>query len=95
MTCEMDDGFQTLALKLPAVITAGLRLNTPRVLTVANIIKARQKPLIEMPIAGFGLDLKLRLRSLSIDAPKPRQRGMRVATVAELVEKLRQEAKVL
>jgi electron transfer flavoprotein beta subunit len=95
VTRELDGGLQTLALKLPAVITTDLRLNQPRSLTMPNIIKARQKPLVVTPLADLEVDQQLRLQTLSIVAPKQRQQGVKVSSVAELVEKLRQEAKVL
>lgn len=95
VTRELDTGLQTLALTLPAVITADLRLNQPRFPTMPNIMKARQKPLAVIPLADLGLDLQARLHTLALDAPKVRQQGVRVKTVAELVDKLRQEAKVL
>lgn len=95
VTRELDGGLQTLALKLPAVITTDLRLNQPRYPTMPNIMKARQKPLTVIPLADFGLDLQPRLHTLAVDAPKQRRKGIQVNSVAELVEKLRQEAKVL
>lgn len=95
VTRELDGGLQTLALKLPAVITTDLRLNQPRYPTMPNIMKARQKPLAVIPLADLGLDLQPRLQSLAIEAPKLRQQGIMVKSVAELVDKLRQEAKVL
>jgi electron transfer flavoprotein beta subunit len=95
VTRELDGGLQTLALKLPAVITTDLRLNQPRYPTMPNIMKARQKPLAVIPLADFGLDLQPRLQILSVDTPKLRPQGIMVKSVAELVDKLRQEAKVL
>lgn len=95
VTRELDGGLQTLALKLPAVITTDLRLNQPRYPTMPNIMKARQKPLAVIPVADFGLDLQARLQTLSVGATKPRQQGIKVSSVTELVDKLRQEAKVL
>lgn len=95
VTRELDGGLQTLALKLPAVITTDLRLNQPRYPTMPNIMKARQKPLVVIPLAELGLSLQPRLQTLSVDAPKAREQGIKVGSVTELVEKLRQEAKVL
>lgn len=95
VTRELDGGLQTLALKLPAVITTDLRLNQPRYPTMPNIMKARQKPLAVMQLSDLGLDLQSRLQIISIEAPRPRQQGIRVSSVTELVDKLRQEAKVL
>lgn len=95
VTRELDGGLQTLALKLPAVITTDLRLNQPRHPTIPNIMKARQKPLLVFPLADLGLDLQSRLQTLTTEAPKLREQGVMVKSVAELVDKLRQEAKVL
>lgn len=95
VTRELDGGLQTLALKLPAVITTDLRLNQPRHPTMPNIIKARQKPLQVIPLADLGLNVQPRLQTLSMETPKPRQQGIMVRNIAELVDRLRQEAKVL
>lgn len=95
VTRELDGGLQTLALKLPAVITTDLRLNQPRYPTMPNIMKARQKPLVVIPLAELGVNPQTRLQTLTVVAPKLRQQGIRVSSVTELVEKLRQEAKVL
>lgn len=95
VTRELDGGLQTLALKLPAVITTDLRLNQPRYPTMPNIMKARQKPLSVISLADLGLDLQLRLQTLALESPKLRQQGVMVKSVVELVDKLRQEAKVL
>jgi len=95
VTRELDGGLQTLALKLPAVVTTDLRLNQPRYPTMPNIMKARQKPLAVIPLADLGVELQARLQILALETPKLRQQGIRVKSVAELVDKLRQEAKVL
>lgn len=95
VTRELDGGLQTLALKLPAVITTDLRLNQPRYPTMPNIMKARQKPLSVISLADLGLDLQPRLQTLALESPKLRQQGVMVKSVAELVDKLRQEAKLL
>ena len=88
VTREVDGGLQTLRLKLPAVITADLRLNTPRYASLPNVMKARQKPLAVKPAAEFGIDLEPRLQVLAVDSPPARKPGIRVASVAELVGKL-------
>jgi len=95
VTRELDGGLQTLALTLPAVITTDLRLNQPRHPTMPNIMKARQKPLAVIPIADLSVNVQPRLQTLSVVAPKLRQQGVKVVSVADLVNKLRQEAKVL
>jgi len=95
VTRELDGGLQTLALKLPAVITTDLRLNQPRHPTISNIMKARQKPLAVIPLQDLGVNVQPRLQTLSVVAPKLRQQGVKVLDVVDLVDKLRQEAKVL
>ncbi|HSC67119.1 MAG TPA: electron transfer flavoprotein subunit beta/FixA family protein [Cellvibrio sp.] len=95
VTRELDGGLQTLALTLPAVITTDLRLNQPRFPTMPNIMKARQKPLAVIPLVDLGLATQPRLQTLSVEFPKLRKQGTRVQGVTELIEKLRQEAKVL
>jgi len=95
VTRELDGGLQTLALKLPAVITADLRLNQPRHPTMPNIIKARQKPLVVIPLEDLGVNVQPRLQTLAVAGPKLRQQGVKVTDVVDLVDKLRQEAKVL
>lgn len=95
VTRELDGGLQTLALKLPAVITTDLRLNQPRHPTMPNIIKARQKPLVVIPLEDLGVNVQPRLQTLSVVTPKLRQQGVKVTDIVDLVDKLRQEAKVL
>lgn len=95
VTRELDGGLQTLALRLPAVITADLRLNQPRYPTMPNIIKARQKPLAVISVEELGGVAELRVATESLVAPKPRPLGKQLASVDELLEKLRKEAQVL
>jgi electron transfer flavoprotein beta subunit len=95
VTRELDGGLQTLALKLPAVITTDLRLNQPRHPTMPNIMKARQKPLTIISLEDLGVNVQPRLQTLSVQAPKLRQQGVKVVDVIDLVDKLRREAKVL
>lgn len=95
VTRELDGGLQTLALKLPAVITTDLRLNQPRYPTMPNIIKARQKPLDILSPEELGVTPLPQLTMESLMPPKTRQGGVKVASVDELIEKLRMEAKVL
>jgi electron transfer flavoprotein beta subunit len=94
VTREIDGGLQTLELPLPAVVTADLRLNTPRFTALPNIIKARSKPLTKTTVADLGVDLTPRLRTLKVEEPPPRKAGVVVGSVAELVQKLR-DAEVL
>ena len=95
VTREVDGGLETLALGLPAVITADLRLNEPRYATLPNIMKAKKKPLDTLDPAGLGVDVAPRLATLRVVDPPGRKGGGKVADVAELVSRLRNEAKVL
>jgi electron transfer flavoprotein beta subunit len=92
---EVDDGLETLALTLPAVITADLRLNEPRYASLPNIMKARKKPIQTITPADLGVDPTPRLKMLKVVEPEKRKAGAKVASVAELVAKLRNEAKVI
>ncbi len=92
---EVDSGTETLKLNLPAVVSVDLRLNTPRYASLPNIMKAKQKPLVVTPLESLSLSLKTHQTSLSIKPPAARQSGVKVASVEELVHKLKHEAKVL
>jgi len=95
VTREVDGGLQTVDVILPAIVTTDLRLNEPRYASLPNIMKAKKKPLEEKRAEDFGADLKPRLKVLKTEEPSGRTAGVRVKTVAELVEKLRNEAAVL
>jgi electron transfer flavoprotein beta subunit len=95
VTREVDGGLETLRLKLPAVITADLRLNEPRYPTLPNIMKAKKKPLDVKKPADYGVDITPRLKVQRIGEPATRKAGVKVASVAELVAKLKTEAGVL
>ncbi len=95
VTREVDGGLETVALKLPAVVTADLRLNEPRYVTLPNIMKAKKKPLETLQADTLGVELAPRLATLKVQEPPKRKAGTRVADVKELVQKLRHEAKVL
>jgi electron transfer flavoprotein beta subunit len=95
VTREIDGGLETLALALPAVVTADLRLNEPRYATLPNIMKAKKKPLEALTPEALGVDIAPRLTTLRVTEPPPRHAGVRVADVAELVAKLKQEARVI
>lgn len=95
VTREVDGGSETLSLSLPAIVTADLRLNEPRYASLPNIMKARKKPLETIAAADLGIDLTRRLTILSMAEPPARKAGVRLGSVAELVEKLRNEAKVI
>lgn len=92
---EVDGGLQTVEVKLPAVITADLRLNQPRYATLPNIMNAKSKRLDDRPLADLGIDGAPRLTVLRTEEPPRRKGGVKVGSVAELVEKLRSEAGVL
>ena len=92
---EVDGGLETIALKLPAVVTTDLRLNEPRYATLPNIMKAKKKPLDVQPVAAMGIDVAPRLKTLKVAEPPKRSGGIKVADVAALVEKLKNEAKVI
>ncbi|ATP12702.1 electron transfer flavoprotein subunit beta/FixA family protein [Bartonella henselae] len=87
---EVDDGTQTLSLPLPIVMTADLRLNEPRYTSLPNIMKAKRKPIEQKALSDLGLETRKRLTVLSVEEPKPRQCGVKVANVAELVSALKQ-----
>ena len=92
---EIDGGLETLSMTLPAVVTTDLRLNEPRYATLPNIIKAKKKPLDVLTPADLGVDITPRLTTLKVVEPPRRHAGVKVADVAELVAKLRHEAKVI
>jgi electron transfer flavoprotein beta subunit len=95
VTREVDGGLETVALPLPAVITADLRLNEPRYASLPNIMRARKKPIETIKPADLGVDPTPRLTVLKVVEPPRRQAGKKLASVAELVAKLRTEAKVI
>lgn len=95
VTREVDGGLETLLLKLPAVITTDLRLNEPRYLSLPNIMQSKRKPINVIPVQELAVDIQPRLQTLKISAPEKRRSGMKVASVQELVNKLKQEAQVI
>jgi len=95
VTREVDGGMMTVSLTLPAVVTTDLRLNEPRYASLPNIMKAKKKPLESMSPADLGVDVAPRLTTVKVVAPASRQAGIKVADVAELVNKLKNEAKVI
>jgi len=95
VTREVDGGLETLALKLPAIITTDLRLNEPRYVTLPNIMKAKKKPLETVTPADLGADVTPRLKTLKVSEPPVRAAGVVVPDVAALVDKLKNEAKVI
>ena len=95
VTREIDGGLETLEMSLPAVVSTDLRLNEPRYATLPNIMKAKKKPLDTVKPADLGVDVTPRLTTLKVAEPAKRSAGIRVADVAELVNKLKNEAKVI
>src|SRR2546428_10160078 len=95
VTREVDGGLETLALTLPAIITTDLRLNEPRYVTLPNIMKAKKKPLDNVKPEDLGVDVKPRIKTLKVSEPPKRSAGVKVADVAALVDKLKNEAKVI
>ena len=95
VTREIDGGLETLSLKLPAVVTTDLRLNEPRYVTLPNIMKAKKKPLDTVKPADLGVDVAPRLKTLKVTEPAKRSAGVMVPDVATLVQKLKNEAKVI
>ena len=90
VTREVDGGLQTVALTLPAVVTTDLRLNQPRYASLPNIMKARKKPIAEKSVADYGVDPVPRLKVIEVREPEKRRAGTRVASAADLVERLRE-----
>ena len=95
VTREVDGGLETLSLSLPAVITTDLRLNEPRYVTLPNIMKAKKKQLDTVSPADLGVDVSPRIKTLKVSEPPKRGAGVKVADVAALVDKLKNEAKVI
>lgn len=95
VTREIDGGLETLGIPLPALITADLRLNTPRFVALPNIMKARQKPIATVTPESLGIDIAPHLKTLKVEEPPKRSGGAMVSDVAALIDKLRNEAKVI
>jgi len=95
VTREVDGGLETVSLKLPCVVTTDLRLNEPRYASLPNIMKAKKKPIDVMSPSDLGVDVTPRLETLKVEEPSGREAGTIVADAAELVEKLKTEAKVI
>ena len=95
VTREVDGGHETVQLTLPAIVTTDLRLNEPRYASLPNIMKAKKKPIDEMTPDALGVDVSPRLKVLKTTEPPGRKAGVKVGSVAELVDKLKNEAGVL
>jgi len=92
---EVDGGLETVSLSTPAVVTADLRLNEPRYATLPNIIKAKKKKIEKMAVSDFGVDITPRIKVISVEEPPTRSAGIKVDDVSSLLDKLKNEAKVL
>jgi len=95
VTREIDGGLETIKVKMPMVMSTDLRLNEPRYASLPNIMKAKKKPIDTMSPADLGIDITPRLKTVKVEEPPKRQGGVKVADVAELVDKLKNEAKVI
>ncbi|NCO16778.1 MAG: electron transfer flavoprotein subunit beta/FixA family protein, partial [Alphaproteobacteria bacterium] len=95
VTREVDGGLQTIRVKMPTIVTVDLRLNEPRYASLPNIMKAKKKPLEEKTPADYGVDVSPRLAVLKTTEPTGRKAGVRVASVDELIAKLKDEAGVI
>ena len=91
VTREIDGGLQTVSLSLPAIVTTDLRLNEPRYASLPNIMKAKKKPLDVKELGDYGVDISPRLQTVKVTEPPKREAGVKVADVAELVSKLKEE----
>ncbi len=95
VTREIDEGLETIEINTPAIVTCDLRLNEPRYASLPNIMKAKKKPIEEIAASELGVDASPRLEQLKVEEPPKRKAGIKVANVAELVQKLKNEAKVI
>jgi electron transfer flavoprotein beta subunit len=95
VTREVDGGLETVDLKLPAIVTTDLRLNEPRYASLPNIMKAKKKPIDPTTADALGVDIASRLTTLKVEEPAKRQGGKKVGSIAELVDKLKNEARVI
>ena len=95
VTREIDGGLQTIKLNMPAIITTDLRLNEPRYASLPNIMKAKKKPLEQLSATDLGIDTKPRIEQIKVEEPPKRKAGIKVGSVSELVQKLKNEAKVI
>ncbi len=95
VTREVDEGLETIEVNIPAIVTCDLRLNEPRYASLPNIMKAKKKPIDQMSATDLGVDTKPRIEQVKVEEPPKRKAGIKVANVAELVNKLKNEAKVI
>ena len=95
VTREIDEGLETIEVNMPAIVTCDLRLNEPRYASLPNIMKAKKKPIEQINAADLGVDTKSRIEQIKVEEPPKRKAGIKVASVEELVQKLKNEAKVI
>ncbi|MDC3126685.1 electron transfer flavoprotein subunit beta/FixA family protein [Candidatus Pelagibacter sp.] len=95
VTREIDEGLETIEINIPAIVTCDLRLNEPRYASLPNIMKAKKKPIEEINVSDLGIDTTPRVEQIKVEEPPKRKAGIKVANVAELVQKLKNEAKVI
>ena len=92
---EIDEGLETIEVNIPAIVTCDLRLNEPRYASLPNIMKAKKKPVDQLNASDLGVDISPRVEQIKVEEPPKRKAGIKVANVAELVQKLKNEAKVI
>ncbi len=95
VTREIDEGLEIIEVNIPAIVTCDLRLNEPRYASLPNIMKAKKKPLEQLNASDLGVDTKARIEQIKVEEPPKRKAGIKVASVSELVQKLKNEAKVI
>ena len=95
VTREIDEGLETIEVNIPAIVTCDLRLNEPRYASLPNIMTAKKKPLEQLNASDLGVDTKARIEQIKVEEPPKRKAGIKVASVSELVQKLKNEAKVI
>ena len=95
VTREIDEGLETIENNTPAIVTCDLRLNEPRYASLPNIMKAKKKPIEQLIASDLGIDINPRVQQIKVEEPPQRKAGIKVASVAELVQKLKNEAKVI
>jgi len=95
VTREIDEGLETIEINTPAIVTCDLRLNEPRYASLPNIMKAKKKPIEQLNASELGVDINSRVQQIKVEEPPQRKAGIKVANVAELVQKLKNEAKVI
>ena len=95
VTREIDEGLETIEVNVPAIVTCDLRLNEPRYASLPNIMKAKKKPIEQINASDLGVDINPRIEQIKVEEPPKRKAGIKVASVEELVQKLKNEAKVI